>query len=155
MWKKQIMGDFSSIVCILVCMTSMVQVQSIYPDGHLSIVNNFTSPTDITCYSYINSRPLYTSQWREVYQFTFHIADDYRFWDCQIYNRAWGVLGVFRFYGDSIHRGSQLSNCHDCIWSVDQGGVSIFVDDAWQFKYRWPRNQVQQQLGSTPPLPSD
>ena len=132
---------------------SLVQVQSIdIPDGHLSIVNNFMSPTDITCYSDIGSRQKYTAKWREVYKiFSFNTAGVYQVWDCQISNQAWGLMGVFRVWGDDTHGGSELSNCHWCNWIIDQGGVSVIVDDAWQFKYRWPQKQIQHQFATPPP----
>ncbi|KAG0580191.1 hypothetical protein KC19_4G154900 [Ceratodon purpureus] len=151
--RSSTFGASVLLLCILLPM-SMVQAQITYTGhvdivnefytGHVNIVNEFSSPTTIKCYSYRQNREMFTAEHGIVYDISFNIADDHRFWDCQVYNKNWGVLAVFRFYGDANHGGASLWNCENCIWKVDQSGVYIFIDDVWQFKYRWPRVKINE-----------
>lgn len=136
LWKKNSGEAFGVMMGMILVVISMVQAQN----GHVTIVNSFYGPTRFTCHSNKMNRQGYTAVYREAYYFAFDtIAGGHQFWDCQVSNKGWGLLGEFRFWGDASHGGPGLGNCDNCSWSVEDSGVYMYVDGGWRLKYIWNR----------------
>nr|PNR33477.1 hypothetical protein PHYPA_025421 [Physcomitrium patens] len=117
---------------ILSTSVSMVKATT----GHVAIVNSFPSRTQFTCNSNKISRQTFTAITNEIYYFAFNTAD-HQFWNCKVFNRIWGAIGYFQFWGDERHGGPDLWNCVNCNWIVESAGIYFYVDGAWRYKYSW------------------